>query len=170
MYKLYQFSKDDNRKKYNGEYINKMFSIYGESKNALIERFNRTLTNKLWFQFDLQGNQKWLNLLQPTVDKYNNTIHSEIKMSPAEASKHPEKEHSPSFNHPKDKPNFKVGEKVHIFKYKELFEKGRKGYWKISEIFTIKKVLYTKPITYIIEDDNKDEIIGSFYSSQLQAV
>ena len=169
MYKLYSFSKDDIRKKEpGGDYINTMFSIYGESKNALIERFNRTLTNKLWFQFDLQGNQKWLHLLQPTVDKYNNTIHSELKVSPTDASKYP-KRVRPSFTFTNEKPNFKVGDKVHIYRYKEHFEKGRKGYWKISELFTIKKVLHTNPITYIIEDEYGEEIIGSFYASQLQA-
>ena len=45
MYKLYSFSKDNIRKTdEKGEYINKLYSIYGESKNALIERFNRTIT------------------------------------------------------------------------------------------------------------------------------
>ena len=145
-----------------------MFSIYGESKNALIERFNRTLTNKLWFQFDLQGNQKWLHLLQPTVDKYNDTVHTELKMSPIDASKHPERIRS-SLTFSTETPNFRVGDKVHIYRYKEHFEKGRKGYWKISEVFTIKKVLQTNPITYIIEDEDKEEIIGSFYAAQLQA-
>ena len=113
MYKLYSFSKDNIRKKdEKGEYMNKLYSIYGESKNALIERFNRTLTNKLWFEFDLQGNQKWLHLLPSIVDKYNNTIHSELKMTPLEASNNPELVPKPSFNLSNERPKFKVGDKV----------------------------------------------------------
>ena len=40
-----------------------MYSVFNNSKNPVIERFNRTLTNKLWKQFTVQGNQKWLKIL-----------------------------------------------------------------------------------------------------------
>ena len=77
MYKLFKFKKEDILKKdpVTGEYKNQIYSIFNSGKNPVIERFNRTLTNKLWKQFTVQGNQKWLGILQPMVDKYNNSAH-----------------------------------------------------------------------------------------------
>ena len=53
------------------------------------------------------------------------------------------------------------------FKYKNLFEKGYKGFWS-KEIFIVSKVKFTNPITYLLKDQNDEEIQGSFYSSELQ--
>ena len=38
------------------------------------------------------------------------------------------------------------------------------------EIFTIDKVLNTKPITYLLKDNNNEEINGWFYREELQTV
>ena len=38
------------------------------------------------------------------------------------------------------------------------------------EIFTIDKVLNTKPITYLLKDNNNEEIKGWFYRQELQIV
>ena len=58
----------------------KIYSVFNASKNPVIERFNRTITNKLWKQLTINGNQKWLKILQPTVDKYNNSFHRTIRI------------------------------------------------------------------------------------------
>ena len=87
---LFKFKKKDILEKdENGEYKNQIYSVFNASKNPVIERFNRTITNKLWKQFTVQGNQKWLKILQPTVNKYNNTIHRTIRTTPSLASKDP---------------------------------------------------------------------------------
>ena len=52
MYNLFKFKKVDILEKdKNGEYKNDIYSIFNASKNPVIEKFNRTLTNKLWKQF-----------------------------------------------------------------------------------------------------------------------
>ena len=65
------------------------------------------------------------------------------------------------------KPKFKVGNRVRIFKFKNKFEKGYKGYW-TKEIFKIKEVKNTIPITYRLEDLDGEKILGSFYNNELQ--
>ena len=136
MHKLFKFKKEDILEKdpMMGEYKNQIYSVFNFGKNPVIERFNRTLTNKLWKQFTVQGNQKWLGILQPTVDEYNNTAHSVIGITPKEASEKPwlvKIQTEPSDN---NKPKFKVNDRVRIFKWKDKFEKGYCGYW-TKEIF-----------------------------------
>ena len=169
MYELFKFKKEDVLEKdENGEYKNQIYSVFNASKNPVIERFNRTITNKLWKQFTVQGNQKWQKILQPTVNKYNNSIHRTINTTPKKASKDPSLV-KVSLEQPvsNKKPKFKVGDRVRIFKYKNKFEKGYKGYWS-KEIFKIKKVLNTIPIIYEIEALDGETIHGSFYSNELQ--
>ena len=65
------------------------------------------------------------------------------------------------------KPKFKVGDRVRIFKYKNKFEKGYKGYW-TKEIFKVVEIKETNPIMYKIQDLNNENIQGSFYAEELQ--
>ena len=70
MYKLFKFKKEDIlQKDENGKYKNKIYSVFNASKNPVIERFNRTLMSKLWKQFTIHGNKKWLHILQSIVKK-----------------------------------------------------------------------------------------------------
>ena len=58
-------------------------------------------------------------------------------------------------------PKFKVGDHVRISKYKNIFAKGYAPNWS-EEVFVIKKVKNTVTWTYIINDLNGEEIIGTF--------
>ena len=64
-------------------------------------------------------------------------------------------------------PKFKVGDPVKISKYKNIFAKGYTSNWS-EEVFVIKKIKNTVPQTYVINDLNRDEIIGAFYEKELQ--
>ncbi|KAL9960143.1 hypothetical protein ACROYT_G033554 [Oculina patagonica] len=141
-------------------------------KAVVIERFNRTLKNKMYKQFTIQGNTQYLEILPKIVKEYNNTKHSSIKMAPTEASKK-KNEGTVYFNLYGDmeplsaKPKFKVGDKVRISKYKRIvFDKGYTPNWS-EEMFVITKIQHTNPITYKIKDLNDEEIKGSFYEPEL---
>ena len=67
----------------------------------------------------------------------------------------------------KRNPKFKIGDHFKISKYKNIFAKGFAPNWS-QEIFVIKKVKNTVPWTYVINDLNNEEIIGSFYEKELQ--
>ena len=126
MYELFKFKKEDILEKDSetGNYKNQIYSVFNASKNPVIERFNRTLTNNLWKQFTVQGNQQWLDILQPTVDKYNNSVHSTIRVSSIKASKDPSSVKIQTEAPPGPKLKFKVGDRIRIFKWKDRFEKG----------------------------------------------
>ena len=64
-------------------------------------------------------------------------------------------------------PKFKVGDRVRISKYKNIFAKGYTPNWS-EEVFVIKKVKNTVPWTYVINDLNGEEIMGIFYEKELQ--
>ena len=64
-------------------------------------------------------------------------------------------------------PKFQVGDRVRISKYKNNFAKGYTPNWS-EEVFVIKKVKNTVPWTYVINDLNGEEKIGTFYEKELQ--
>ena len=99
------------------------------------------------------------------ANEYNNTDHRTIKMKPVDVKDNTCIDFKKEVND-KD-PKFKVGDHVRISKYKNIFAKGYTPNWS-EEVFVIKKVKNTVPWTYVINDLNGDEIIGTFYEKELQ--
>ena len=64
-------------------------------------------------------------------------------------------------------PKFKVGDHLRISKYKNIFAKGNTPNWS-EEIFVIKGIENTVPQTYVINDLNDEEIVGTFYEKELR--
>ena len=64
-------------------------------------------------------------------------------------------------------PKLEVGDQVRFSKYQNIFAKRYPPSWS-EEVFVIKKVKNTVPWTYVINDLNSDEIIGTFYEKELQ--
>ena len=64
-------------------------------------------------------------------------------------------------------PKFKVGDRVRISKYKNIFAKGYTPNWS-EEVFVVNKIKNTVPWTYTISDLNGEPITGSFYEKELQ--
>ena len=64
-------------------------------------------------------------------------------------------------------PKFKVGDHVRISQYKNIFAKGYMPNWS-EDVFMIKKIKNTVPWIYVINDLNDEEIIGTFYETELQ--
>ena len=64
-------------------------------------------------------------------------------------------------------PKLKVGDQVRFSKYQNIFAKRYTPNWS-EEVFVIKKVKNSVPWTYVINDLNSDEIIGTFYEKELQ--
>ena len=59
-------------------------------------------------------------------------------------------------------PKFKVGDYVRISKCKNIFAKGYTPNWS-EEVFIVSKIKNTVAWTYVINDLNGKEIIGTFY-------
>ena len=64
-------------------------------------------------------------------------------------------------------PKFKVGDRVRISNYKNVFAKGYVPNWS-EEVFVVNKIKNTVPWTYEINYLNDEEIVGSFYEKELQ--
>ena len=62
---------------------------------------------------------------------------------------------------------FKVGDRVRISRYKNIFAKGYAPNWS-SEIFIVNKINDTVSYTYNLKDLNDEQIVGSFYDKELQ--
>jgi transposase InsO family protein len=65
------------------------YSTYGEHKSAVVERFNRTLKTIMWKRFTAENTRNWIDMLDKLIFKYNNTVHSAIKMTPTDARGRP---------------------------------------------------------------------------------
>ena len=99
------------------------------------------------------------------VKEYNNKYHTSIKMKPADVKNSTYIDVKKETND--RNPKFKVGDHVKISKYKNIFAKGYMPNWS-EEIFVIRKIKNTVPWTYVINDLNVEEIIGTFYEKELQ--
>ena len=141
-----------------------MYSTYNEGKSVVAERFIRTLKNKLYKHMTATGKNVYYDVLDDVVNKYNNTNHSTIKMKPIDV-KNNKRVYIDEHNEKDSK--FKVGDRVRISRYKNIFAKGYAPNWS-SEIFIVDKINDTVPYTYNLKDLNDEEIIGSFYDKELQ--
>ena len=64
-------------------------------------------------------------------------------------------------------PKFKVGDRVRISKYKNIFAKGYTPNWS-EEVFVVSKIKNTVPWIYVVSDFNGEEITESFFGKELQ--
>ena len=165
------------------EFFNKHFSVlmnrhkinhyhtFSTTKAAIVERFQRTLKHWLFREFSAQGNYRWLEILPKLINKYNNKVHRSIGMKPNQVnktnSKYVHRNILKSTNKKHLKSNkYKVGDTVRISKYKHIFAKSYTPNW-TTELFTIVDVKNTKPVTYILKDEQGNVIKGGFYHEEL---
>lgn len=152
------------------------FSLASPMKAALVERFNRTLKEKMWRIFTKQGSHKWLDILPKLLFSYNNSPHRSLKgRTPAEVTKANEstiwlQQYGKLQKATKKKPKFAIGDRVRISKAKSIFDKGYLPNWTEEEFFV--NAINTKysPVMYELRDHNNEVIRGKFYSAELQHV
>ena len=145
-----------------------LYRTQNEEKSSIVERWNKTMKNKMWKMFSANNNTVYWDKLDKLVDDYNNTYHSSIKMTPTEASKK-ENEKQVFTNLYEDeiylkpkKPKFSIGDKVRISKYKRrVFDKGYTPNW-TEELSVVDHVMLTKPVTYNVVDLLGEKVEGSF--------
>ena len=102
-----------------------LYSTENEEKCSVVERWIRTMKEKMWKYFTANSTNVYINVLSDLVKEYNNTRHSSIKMTPVKASKkenelmvwrnlYPDRLEIRNIN-----PKFSVGDKVRISKKKK---------------------------------------------------
>ena len=145
-----------------------MYSTHNERKSVIAKRFIRTLKNKIYKHVTTISKNIYFDVLDYTVDEYNNTYHKTIKMKPIDVGDDSFAEYNEESNE-KD-PKFKVGDHVRISKFKNLFAKGYTLNWSVEINIVKKKIKNTVLWTSIISDLNGEEIVESFYEKELQKI
>ena len=148
------------------------FTTQNETKAQVVERFNRTLKDRMYRYFSAKNTKRWTNVLSPLLENYNSSYHRSIKTTPTEASK--KKNQQQTYRNLYDKvptetqtPKFKTGDYVRISKYRTKFSRGYEPNF-TNEVFVVTDVLKTTPPTYnIAEIKHADKIIGTFYEEEL---
>ena len=120
-----------------------MYSIHNEGKPVVAERFIRTLKTKIYTFMTSVSKNVYIGKLDDIISEYNNTYHRTIKMEPPDV------------------------EDNRYIDSKNIFAKGYIPNW-YEEVFVISKIKNTVPWTYVINDLNGEEIIGTFYEKELQ--
>lgn len=169
---------DNGREFYNKCFQNLMkkhninhYSTFSIIKAGQAERLVRTIKEKLYKKFSLYGSYKWYNILDGVMREYNMAKHRTIKMAPNKVTTTGIEKNllNTVYNHIKitEKSKLKVGDIVRISKYRHIFEKSYTPGW-TTELFRIRRVQNTSPITYLLEDFQSHPINGGFYKEELQ--
>lgn len=148
-------------------------------KAAIVERFNRTLKERMWRYFTHRNTRRYIDVIQQFVDAYNHAKHSSIKMQPAAVTLHNadvalENMTNASMRQ-REKRRFttvkyKCGDYVRISRTKGTFEKGYERNWS-EEIFRITKVTSRQGIRIYELSDLEGELIdGFFYTEEITPV
>ena len=143
-----------------------MYSTHNEGKSVVAERFIRTLKSKIYKYMTSISKNVYIDKLD-IVDEYNNTYHTTIKMKPNDVKDNTYLNTDKEINN-KD-PKFKVGDRVRISKYKNIFAKGYTPNWS-EEVFVIKKIKKAVPWTYAINGLYGEEITRTFYEKEFQKI
>ena len=116
-----------------------MYSTYNEGKSVVAEGFIRTLKSKLYKHMTAIGKNVYYDVLDDVVNKYNNTKHSTIKMKPIDVRDNNKRVYIDEHNEKRSR--FKVGDRIRISKFKNIFAKGYTPNWSKEYLLLIKKMI-----------------------------
>ncbi|RWR98948.1 hypothetical protein B4U79_13692 [Dinothrombium tinctorium] len=153
--------------------IKYMTTTTDDTKCAVIERFIRTLKEKIWKYLNYKNSYRYIDNVQNFISAYNKSIHRILKMKPSDVTQENEKEafhnlYAHIRPNVSEKTKFFEDSLVRIAKKKEKYEKGADPNF-TEEIFKIYKVNRgnTRPY-YKIKDQLGEEITSVFYPEELQ--
>lgn len=152
------------------------YSVFSQFKAAVVERFNRTLRERLNRLFTYKGNKKWIEALPQIIDAYNHSAHRSLKgKRPIDLLDNDLNEWASQNNesnvNKRRKSIYPIGTLVRISRISQSpFRKNFDQNWS-EEIFRVTAV-DTKdiPIMYTLKDMNDELIQGKFYHEELQDV
>ena len=147
----------------NAEFIrlmnkHKVKHIMVVDKAHTVERFNRTLKENIHRRLTAMGldTDKWTSQLEAVVNKYNNTEHTTIKMTPNEARKEGNKL-MVSYNiwdkakRDRKYPELKVGDDVRVMLRRDNKTKGTDPKWSTQ----VYKITFIRGNDYMVNDGKR---------------
>ena len=150
----------------------KHFSTEGDAKASVVERFNRTLTERLYRYFTAANTLRFDDVLPELVQGYNATRHRSIGMASQDVTWENEEavwKRLYDKRLKKKKLQFKVGDRVRLNKIHRTFAKGYLPGW-TEEVFVVHRVVPGPVPTYKIREWDDTPVDGMFYEADLQKV
>lgn len=158
------------------------YTVDSQFKAAIVERFNRTIREKMNRFFTHTGSKIWIDVFQSLIESYNNSSHRGIfNLKPSSINEEnafdlwlrkEEEERRNNAIRPNERQNLEVGDYVRLSRIAvhQPWNLNFDQYWS-EEAFRIKAIdRRTKPIMYTIEDLHGTEIDGKFYKVELQFI
>ena len=152
-----------------------IYSTNSDLKAFFVERFNRTLLDLIKEPMYIGGKGNWLDHLDAALQKYNIRVHGTKNLTPFEMiSNKPIPNNNNNHNTKLSKvpaasptfPKFQVGDFVRVPDKRSVYRKGYTTNWN-RELFKIHKINSTNPVTYTLEDENKEINRGKHYEQEL---
>ena len=138
----------------------------------MVERFNRTLKERLYRYFTVKNTLNFVPVLQDMVKGYNRSYHRGIKMAPDQVTLANSEDMWETLYGKKGKikkPQLKVGDRLRLNKKFRQFKKRYLPGW-TEEVFVIRRVRPGKVPTYKVEEWGGTSVDGTFYVQDLQKV
>ncbi|GFR32984.1 uncharacterized transposon-derived protein F54H12.3 [Trichonephila clavata] len=119
------------------------YSAEGDHKASVVERFNRTLKNKMFRVFTYRNSYKYVDILHLLVKSYNDTEHRSIGMAPSQVTREVEPQIFKKlygFLEKNPKVILNKGDLVRISKANKTFRRGYLPGWS-DEVFRVTKYI-----------------------------
>lgn len=152
------------------------YTVFSQFKAALVERFNRTLREKLNRYFTHTGKKVWHNVLQTIASTYNKTKHRGVNnFCPADINKEDNEHHLWSKQQEQQKQqksntHIKLLDYVRVSRLRGPFLKNFDQNWS-DEVFRVVAIDNRQsPVMYVIQDLHGELIKGKFYAQELQSI
>ena len=146
----------------------------GQKKNSMVERFNRTLKERIERYFTEHSTKNWIDILQNFSDNINKSINRTIGMRPIDVTL----ENAPLIReklYPNKGKNVKcdkilVGDRVRIVLPPQVFSKGYRQAW-TDEIYSVERIEKSMGFClYILRNDDGVILKRKFYTLELNFI
>ena len=156
------------------------FNTQRDTKASVVERFNKTLKQRLFRALTANATLKYLDFLPDLVKGYNASVHNAMGIAPKNVTMYNDgkvwkKLYSKKLfgtsckRRRRRKPIFKAGEKVMLSKVRRTFKKGYLP-GLTEEIFIVDRVINSYVPSYKIKEYDGTPVKGTFYEEELQKV
>ena len=148
----------------------KHFIARDHSKAAVVERWNRTIKEKINKYLTYKKSNRFIDILENIINAYNNTIHSRTKYKPLDVNATNERivyRNLYKIRTVLEEQKYRIGDKVRLFLIRGKFDKGYLPNF-TKEIFFVHKILFTSPYyKYKVRDKKGIILRGSYYAKEL---
>ena len=156
-----------------------LYTVNSQFKAAIVERFNRTLREKLNRYFTYTGRKNWHTVLPKLIATYNQSKHRGIYgMNPVDVNAETES-YLWSLKSAKSTKTTKTEKSLELLDYVRIslismtrlqFNRNFDQNWS-DEVFRVVGIdTKANPTMYIIEDEGGNVVDGKFYKAELQHI